>query len=70
MKQLVPRCQKRMQQSCKDVVDAIDCSSAWEFCWTSFASLFESELFRLSKMRSSSDRRPVEINAYDALRPW
>ncbi|TBU29816.1 serine carboxypeptidase [Dichomitus squalens] len=37
LKQLVPRCRKRAQQSCKDTLDILDCSAAWEFCWDTFA---------------------------------
>ncbi|RPD57086.1 serine carboxypeptidase [Lentinus tigrinus ALCF2SS1-6] len=40
MKQLLPRCQKRFQESCIDVTDKIDCASAWEFCWKAFDSVF------------------------------
>ncbi|KAI0714521.1 serine carboxypeptidase [Earliella scabrosa] len=39
MKELVPKCQKRIQQSCKDKLDHIDCSAALKFCEDSF-SLF------------------------------
>ncbi|TBU49291.1 serine carboxypeptidase [Dichomitus squalens] len=35
MKQFVPRCQKRLKDSCVDVLDHIDCLDAWEFCQNS-----------------------------------
>ncbi|KAI0800559.1 serine carboxypeptidase, partial [Fomes fomentarius] len=41
MKQLVPRCQKRLKESCKDIVDQIDCRSAWDFCTEAFQGVFE-----------------------------
>ncbi|KAI0756370.1 serine carboxypeptidase [Daedaleopsis nitida] len=41
LKQLVPRCKKKMQESCKDILDHIDCGSSFEFCATSFMSLFD-----------------------------
>ncbi|RDX51142.1 serine carboxypeptidase [Lentinus brumalis] len=40
MKQLLPRCQKRFQESCIDVTDKIDCASAWDFCWKAFNAVF------------------------------
>ncbi|KAH9855500.1 serine carboxypeptidase [Lenzites betulinus] len=33
LKQLVPRCMKRMQDSCVDKFDRIDCAEAQAFCW-------------------------------------
>ncbi|EIW56060.1 serine carboxypeptidase [Trametes versicolor FP-101664 SS1] len=33
LKQLVPRCQKRMQAACIDQFDRIDCAAASNFCW-------------------------------------
>lgn len=43
LKQLYPRCAQRLQKSCKDTLDDIDCRSAFEFCEDSFTGLFESE---------------------------
>lgn len=42
MKQLLPRCERRIQTSCIDVLDTIDCQSAWQFCWNSFTPFFQS----------------------------
>ena len=54
MKQLVPRRQKKVQQSCKDIMDHIDCAVAWNFCWDAFASLFQSEyLWMTRRIRST-----------------
>ncbi len=46
MKQLLPRCEKRFQQSCIDVQDSIDCADAWRFCWDSFAWQYQCKCFR------------------------
>ncbi|KAI0686213.1 serine carboxypeptidase [Earliella scabrosa] len=54
MKQLVPRCQKKVQQSCKDVMDHIDCAAAWNFCWDAFTQLFSTL---------------TEVNMYDTSHP-
>ncbi|KAI0756369.1 Alpha/Beta hydrolase protein [Daedaleopsis nitida] len=40
MKQMVPPCQKKIQKSCKDVLDNVGCAEAWNFCWGSFTALF------------------------------
>ncbi|KAJ7086299.1 Alpha/Beta hydrolase protein [Mycena crocata] len=32
MKQMIPRCEKRLKESCVDVFDAIDCAAAASFC--------------------------------------
>ncbi|OJT03086.1 Carboxypeptidase Y -like protein [Trametes pubescens] len=41
LKQLYPRCAQRLQKSCKDTVDDIDCRSAFEFCEDAFTGLFQ-----------------------------
>lgn len=44
MKQLVPRCEQRLQRSCRDVLDRIDCAEAWSFCYAAFDAVFLSTL--------------------------
>ncbi|KAJ7615848.1 serine carboxypeptidase [Roridomyces roridus] len=34
MKQMIPRCEKRLKESCVDKFDAVDCLAAWSFCAT------------------------------------
>ncbi|KAI0828821.1 serine carboxypeptidase [Trametes gibbosa] len=41
LKQLVPRCEKRLQQACWDTMDDIDCRAAHNFCSNAFAALFK-----------------------------
>ncbi|KAI0720036.1 serine carboxypeptidase [Cerioporus squamosus] len=53
MKQLLPRCEKRFQQSCIDVQDSIDCADAWQFCWNSFA-------WQYQYINSYDHRRPCK----------
>ncbi|KAI0744981.1 serine carboxypeptidase [Earliella scabrosa] len=40
MRQLLPRCEQRLQKSCRDVLDRIDCGEAWSFCWNAFPAAF------------------------------
>ncbi|RDX49394.1 serine carboxypeptidase [Lentinus brumalis] len=40
MKQLVPRCTKRYQESCVEKTDGIDCAAAVAFCNTAMSELF------------------------------
>lgn len=51
LKQLYPRCAQRLQVSCKDTLDDIDCRSAFGFCEDSFTGLFESELAYICAIR-------------------
>ncbi|KAI0673817.1 serine carboxypeptidase [Trametes maxima] len=41
LKQIVPRCAKRVQQSCKDTLDDLDCGAALTFCEDHLAALFQ-----------------------------
>ncbi|KAL1946614.1 hypothetical protein VTO73DRAFT_14718 [Trametes versicolor] len=41
MKTALPRCEKRMQESCIDRFDAIDCRAAVNFCDSTMSSAFE-----------------------------
>ena len=54
MKQLVSRCKKRVQESCNDVYDSIDCSAAWSFCADATAGLFERKQIVLDEVRGLS----------------
>ncbi|RDB27312.1 Carboxypeptidase Y [Hypsizygus marmoreus] len=42
MKQVVPRCEKRLKESCLDVYDEIDCTAASTFCANELAVPFSS----------------------------
>ncbi|KAI0368897.1 serine carboxypeptidase [Pilatotrama ljubarskyi] len=41
MKQILPRCAKRLQESCKDTSDYIDCSAAYNYCGDTFGAFLE-----------------------------
>ncbi|KAH9849189.1 serine carboxypeptidase [Lenzites betulinus] len=41
LKEIVPRCEKRLQEHCKDTTDNIDCRAVYTFCKDTFAALFE-----------------------------
>ncbi|XP_006457521.1 hypothetical protein AGABI2DRAFT_139843 [Agaricus bisporus var. bisporus H97] len=42
MKQILPRCEKRIKSACLDSLDAIDCAAAIQFCETHIVAPFES----------------------------
>ena len=70
IKQLAPRCQKRIKESCVDVLDRIDCNDAWEFCWRSLAVFMTSELYPIYSLPPRINVCSSGVNPYDASRPW
>ena len=70
MKEMVPRCQKRIQESCKDVLDNVGCAEAWNFCWGAFTGLFSSKYSPTVEGVYAYVTCSLEINSHDALRPW
>ncbi|KAJ6456224.1 serine carboxypeptidase [Mycena vitilis] len=51
MKQMIPRCEKRLKESCVDTFDAVDCAEAANFCNTHLAASFW-----------QSERNPYDIS--------
>ncbi|KAI0644057.1 serine carboxypeptidase [Trametes meyenii] len=43
MKQMLPRCEKGLKESCFDRFDAIDCAASADFCWGALASDYLSD---------------------------
>ncbi|KAJ7630217.1 serine carboxypeptidase [Roridomyces roridus] len=51
MKQMIPRCEQRLKESCIDIFDAVDCAAAGAYCDTYFTEPFR-----------RSERNPYDIS--------
>ncbi|KAI0778827.1 serine carboxypeptidase [Trametes elegans] len=67
LRQIVPRCEKRLQESCRDTLDDIDCRAAHQFCDGAFGALF-ARLNPYDALRPCADTPGDILGCYPIMR--
>ncbi|KAI0077845.1 serine carboxypeptidase [Panus rudis PR-1116 ss-1] len=67
MRQLLPRCEKRLRESCQERQDSVDCLAAWEFCFGNLVNPYVAKEWNTYDITKQCEAKPFCYPLMDTI---